>query len=177
MKKVSILSAIVLSSLVIGVTSCKKEDPAKALKVNLEQTATVNGKILINANESDSLPKWSAPQNVQILASVPYNQLNSNAYGNYTINSVNYNPATGEFTVVAPVGVNGSSIDIKIVDFKGTVITPVWVDTAYVNKTINVLWNGTSGNTPYLVPGEVYTLPTFELDGDYSVLPSVGDEI
>src|SRR5690606_38067357 len=132
----------------IGFNSCKKEDPAKALEINQEQTATINGKILINTNESDSLPKWSAAQNVQIIASVPYAELNSGATGTYMIKDVNYNAATGEFTIKAPVSANGSSINVKFADFKTQVIIPEIVDTVVTEKTINVIWTGQSATTP-----------------------------
>lgn len=179
MKKVSILASIALSGLLIGFTSCKKEDPAVALEVNQEQAATIQGKILINTNESDTLPKWSAAPNVQIVATVPYYQLNSNASGTYIIKDVVYNPTTGEFSIKAPVGANGSSVDVKFNDFKTTVIVPEWVDTSYVDKTIRVIWQGQSTSTPDLMPGEVYTLPTWQLNGagDYIKDPSVGEGI
>lgn len=179
MKKVSILASIALGGLLIGFTSCKKEDPAVALEINEEQSATINGKILINTNESDTLPKWSAAPNVQIIATVPFYQLNSNASGTYNINNIAYNPLTGEFAIKAPVGANGTQVNVKFADFKTTVIVPEWVDTANVDKTIKVIWQGQSTNTPELAPGEVYTLPTWQLSGagDYIKDPSVGDGI
>lgn len=179
MKKVSIFALIALGSLSIGVTSCSKEDPAKALEINKEQTATIHGKILINKNESDSLPKWSSAENVQVIASVPYAELNSDATGTYLIKDVTYNAATGEFTIVAPVSANGSSINVKFADFKGQVVVPTTIDTVQTTKTINVIWKGQSTSTIQLLPGEVYNLPNWQMDGStyYAEDPRVGDGI
>ncbi len=180
MKKVSIFALIALGSLSIGVTSCSKEDPAKALEINKEQTATIHGKILINKNESDSIPKWSSAENVQIIASVPYAELNSAASGTYLIKDVTYNAATGEFTIVAPVSANGSAINVKFADFKGQVVVPTIVDdTVQTSKTINVIWKGQSTTTEQLLPGEAYNLPNWQLNGSayYTEDPSVGDGI
>src|SRR5690606_30874217 len=127
-----------------------KEDPAEALEVNHEQSATINGKILINKDESDSIPKWSAANNIQVIASLPYSELNNHATGTYLIKDVTYNSNTGEFTIKTPVSANGSAVDVKFADFKGQVVIPVMVDTVLTQKTINVIWNGQSASTSTL---------------------------
>ncbi|RYZ46124.1 MAG: hypothetical protein EOP49_23900 [Sphingobacteriales bacterium] len=108
--------------------SCSKEDPAMPLEINAEQTATINGKILINKDENTATPKWAAPANVQIIATVPYSELNSSASGTYAIKTVSYNATTGEFSIVAPVSANGSVITVKFADFKGEVVVPAVVN-------------------------------------------------
>ncbi len=178
MKKASILALVALGGLAASVSSCKKEDPAKALEVNLSQTATVNGKILVNADESDSIPKWSAPTNLSVIATVPFNQLNpASAHGVYNVTNVNYDATSGEFTVVAPVGANGTDINIAINDFAGQVRIPKMVDTVMTSEVINVLWNGTTLHASNVLPGESRTLPTIELNGAYIRNASVGEEL
>lgn len=179
MKKVSIFALIALGGLSMGMASCSKEDPATPLEINAEQTATINGKILINKDENTATPKWAAPANVQIIATVPYSQLNSSASGTYTIKNVSYNATTGEFAIVAPVSANGSVITVKFADFKGEVVVPTVVNGTPSTETIKVIWNSKTANSNNLVPGEVYNLPTWELNGaaDYTIDNSVGDDI
>ncbi len=179
MKKVSIFALIALGGLSLGMSSCSKEDPAMPLEINAAQTATINGKILINTDEDTVAPKWAAPGNVQVIATVPYAELNSSASGTYTIKDVTFNAATGEFSIVAPVSANGSAITVKFADFKGQVIVPAVVDGEATTKTINVIWNSKTAVSNTLVPGEVYNLPTWELNGagDYTIDSSVGDDI
>lgn len=179
MKKVSIFALIALGGLSIGMTSCSKEDPATPLEINAAQTATVKGKILINTDENTATPKWAAPGNVQIIATVPYADLNSSATGTYMIKDVNFNAMTGEFSIVAPVSANGSVITVKFADFKGQVVVPAVVNGNPTTETINVIWNSKTATSNILVPGEVYNLPTWELNGagDYTIDNSVGDDI
>lgn len=179
MKKVSIFALIALGGLSMGMASCSKEDPATPLEINAEQTATINGKILINKDENTATPKWAAPANVQIIATVPYSELNSSASGTYTIKNVTYNATTGEFAIVAPVSANGSVITVKFADFKGEVVVPTVVNGTPSTETIKVIWNSKTANSNNLVPGEVYNLPTWELNGaaDYTIDNSVGDDI
>lgn len=161
------LAAIVLS---VGLNSCSKDDPADALNVDTERTATLKGKVLINANETD--PRWSAPATVTITATVPYNSLNSKATGNYVVpkENITYTAATGEFTIIAPVGVTGSTISVTLDQFPGTVTQSA--------GTINVIWNKSEGSEK-VTPGSVGYLPEWTKSGSgaYKVVSSVNDKI
>lgn len=157
------------------ISSCSTEDPATPLNVNMNQTATVCGKILINRNETVSPQIWSAPENISIMATVPYSSLNSSATGTYVIplSNITYKPS-GEFEIKAPVGIEGSTITVKFFDFKGTVKT---------NKkgegTYPVIWKGQTQTSTKLYPGETYYLTTWKLSGSnyYEFEINVDDEI
>jgi hypothetical protein len=190
MKKVSILALIALGGLTATVTSCKKEDPAKALEVNLENTATIKGKILLVADEHDTAAKFTTPSNLSILANVNYADLSDYANGGIlTVENVSYNAATGEFTIVAPVSTSYTTpVSVKFDNFKGKVTQSVpqydslGVVIGYEPKTVNVTWSLdnklNNPNVYYVNINEVTDLGTIILDNnDYTVDYNAGDKI
>ncbi|MDR2037197.1 MAG: hypothetical protein LBQ60_04670 [Bacteroidales bacterium] len=181
MKKVFSLLAMAAIVLSVGLSSCAKEDTADSLNVDLNRTATIKGKILINEDETKTEPTWSAPREVVISATVPYTSLNGNAAGGtYVIPSSNisYTASTGEFTITAPVGVSGSVVSVKLSQFTGSVRVADPAN-AGSSKTINVIWDSQEKDSNSAKPGETVYLDQWELSTDayYTEVKNAGDKI
>lgn len=178
MKK-QLKNVFVTAMLAVGLlfSSCAKEDPAIPLNVNMDQTATIHGKILVNKNEAATTQTWSAPDDFNVIATVPYSSLNSSAIGDYVIPSENisYNKSAGEFTIKAPVGIEGSNVTVKFSDFKGS----VRANKGGKELIYSVIWKGKSANTGKIYPNETFYLPTWKLNGSahYTIEASVNEDI
>lgn len=182
MKKVFSFFALVAVVLSVGLTSCGKEDVAEPLNVDLNRTATVKGKILVNADETKDAvdQKWSAPSNVTLTATVPYRSLNGSATGTYVVASdkIQYSSSTGEFSITVPVGINATTVTVKLAQFAGEVKKFVGVTTD--TKTYSVIWSSstddidvTPGTTGYLAPW----MKNASGGTDYTVVTNADDKI
>ena len=171
------LAAAVMS---LGLISCDTDDPAEGLNVNTSRTAEFRGVVLVNANETASYndQKWSAPdEELNISARVSYSQLGfGNTGGYYTIPSQNitYVRNTGEYTIISPVGLQGSSIEISIDNFKGSVKKYVSGE----EKNVEVIWNGISNiSTDKGYEGSVIYVANQLLSGSYNPVVNSGSNI
>lgn len=170
------LLSILAVVMVLGLTSCGKEDTATDLNVDLNRVATVQGKILINTDETISPARWSAPTSVKLIATVPYSSLNSGASGTYVIPQENINYGSdGTFTITAPVGVEGTAVTVKFEDFKGE----VRVADGTGSKSIKVIWKSQTTVSSRLFPDETGNLSNWELNGAgyYQKDVNSGDDI
>lgn len=176
MKKQLFSILAVTTALVLGLTSCAKEDTASNLEVDLSRTATIQGKILVNTDETAVNPRWSAPSTVSLIATVPYSSLNAQASGTYVIpkENISYESSTGIFTIKAPVSVQGTVVTVKFEDFKGEVRQPDGTGT----KTVKVIWKSQTRASVTVYPGETYNLTYWQLNGfGYIKDTNSGDDI
>ena len=172
------LAAAVMS---LSLISCDKDDPAEGLNVNTSRTAQFKGKVLINTNETVAYgdQKWDAPEDLKISAKVLYSDLGFSVTGEYYIipdANITYNKNTGEYTIVSPVGLQGSPIEISIDNFEGSVRTYVDGD----EKTIDVIWNAiTKITTSKGYDGSVIYVTDQKLSGSgsYKKVVNSGDKI
>ena len=147
MKKL-FFAALAVAMMSLSLISCDKDDPAEGLNVNTGKTAQFKGKVLINIDETASEQKWSAPFDLKISARVLYSELGfsfDGANSKYYVipaNSISY--SSGEYTIVSPVGLKGSKIEIAIDNFTGKVKKNVFEDGSYVKKDVDVIWNSIS---------------------------------
>ncbi|MDR0713569.1 MAG: hypothetical protein LBF89_04830 [Bacteroidales bacterium] len=172
MKRLSFL-AVTAIVVTIGFSSCSNDDPAQPLNVDWNQTATVYGKVLIVDDFTNTPRKWTTADKVNIVATVAYSSLNPQASGTYQIPSdkITYTPSTGEVQVVAPVGRNGTQVNLKLLNFKGSV--------KLSGGTIDVIWQGSTRTVYDLYPGDVaYLSDNWELKSSYDYTPvaNKGDE-
>ena len=145
MKRVFLFFVTAVITLSLGLTGCVKEDPAKALEVDLNRTATIDGRVLVFELEDEGI--WSVAKSVPMSARVRYTDLNEFAASGtyYTVDF--QTDAFGEFKVDVPVGANGSTrVEIRLHQFKSKVTPPVGDD-------INVIW-GVENKTEWIRPGE-----------------------
>lgn len=168
MKKQLFSILAVAAALVMGLSSCSKDDPSTPLNIELEKTATIQGTILYNGDVTKALAdqKWSAPDAVTIIATLPYANLHTSAAGTYTIPSdkISYNKSTGEFTIIAPVGTSATTVTVKVCAFKGTLKKNVNGD----DKTVDGVWSESTA-TASVKRGEVYYLaPMKKVEADFT---------
>jgi hypothetical protein len=183
MKKVFSFFALAAVALSVGLTSCGKEDVAEPLNVDLNRTATVKGKILVNTDETKAAAdqKWSAPGGVTLTATVPYSSLNGSAKtGDYVVaaEKIQYSSSTGEYTITVPVGVNATTVTVKLAQFTGEVKrnVPGTTDT----KTYSVIWSGSTGSVS-VTPGTTGYIAEWKKNGQgttgYTVVTNADDKI
>ena len=176
MKK-QLFSILAMAVLALGLTSCAKDDPATVVEIDHTRTATVQGKILVNTDETITPARWSAPSSVNFIATLPYSSLHSGASGTYVIpqENISYNSSTGEFTITAPVGYNGSAVTVKFEDFKGEVRKNVGGN----QTNVKVIWKTKTASAVTVHPGETNNLTYWKLNGstDYTVDTNAGDDI
>lgn len=153
--------SVALLSCGVAFTACNNNDPAEPLTYNSAQTATIKGKVLVNADETATPEVWSAaPAGIVIEASIP----NSSIYGNQAAGEyrarVGYNATTGEYSATVPVGYNGSPVTITVKDFLGTV--KVTENGAPVD--CEVVWHSATTSAT-LEPGDVVYERNIEFEG------------
>lgn len=167
--------AIVALALSFGLSSCGNEDPASPLTVNTSRTATIEGVVLVNANETATPAKYSAPENaVTVEALIPYSSLipGGGATGNYRVTGTTN--ADGTYSLSVPVGANPTTVTVKVLGFKGSVRKTV----SGTDKTINVYWKSQTKSAAGLSQGDL-SLQNFTLNGSayYEEVKSDGSEI
>jgi hypothetical protein len=180
MKK-KFLSILTVLAFTLGLVSCSSsEDPAEPLYVNLERTATITGKILVNEDETSLSSVWKAPNGVtaaSFIATIPYSDLNSGATGTYIIpqENITYESNTGIFKIKAPVSVRGSVVTVKFQDFNGNVRMLVNGS----GRTVPVIWQSKTLTSDKVFPRETYNLPYWKLNGSYFYIidTKAGDDI
>jgi hypothetical protein len=162
-------------------TACSNEDPAEPLTHNAYQTATIQGKVLLNSDETLTDPKWSAPANLTVVAEVSNASITGQyaAQGDYRVEAV-CNPSSGEYSVEVPVSNTGSQVRIIVNNFPGSVKVRTYdpVQAAYVNVTREVVW-GSRQLTVSVKPGDVSINNNLLFNGSYyyTVVPNAGSEI
>ncbi len=122
MKK-SIFKLMALTALVgaVSLTSCKKEDPAKAVEINvMEKTAVVSGTILVDSEVTDSATYVNktyvgAPQQ-QIIVRVKYSEINSDYESKDDYWQGVANITDGKFSITIPVGEAGATPEFILSD-------------------------------------------------------------
>ena len=166
MKNVSNFMVLAVIMLSLGLVSCVKEDPAKPLDVDWTRTAVVKGTLLYNTdlNKPLSEQKWSAPAITSdaFVVTVPYSSLNSGASGTYRVpnKDISYN-SNGEFSVTVPVGVNATTITVKVSDFAGS------RKLAGADRAVDGIWSFTVGSNPRtvsLMPGQTGFITNWYVD-------------
>ena len=172
--------AMLALALILG--GCAKEDPAKPLEVDWNRTAVVTGWFSVNADitKDRDQQKFSAPSvdNMSVgdlfVVTLPYSSLNSGASGTYVLpkNKIVYNDY-GQFTITVPVGVSGSDITVKMLDFEGALKKEVDGSA----KTLTVIWKAStkSGTASNLMPGAIHYFPAWTLDA--AVAPYTNPEV
>jgi hypothetical protein len=165
----------------VALTACNNDDPAEALTYDAYQTATIQGKVLVNSDETLTDPKWSAPTNLTVVAEVSNASITGQyqATGDYRVEAV-CNTSTGEYSVEIPVSNTGSQVRITVKDFPGTVKVRTYdsVQDAYINVTRNVVWRSRQINAS-VKPGDVSINNNLLFNGssNYTVVPDAGSEI
>lgn len=171
-KKLFGLLSVCCMALVLGFTSCKQEDPAEPLNVNMDKYATIQGTVLINKNTSldaDAQRYSSIRPDDFILTTVIRNaELNALAgasSGNWTrifTGKEYYNDTDGTFTIKVPVGEEPTSVKLVLSD----VITN-WIRTnGDMTENVKARWNLPDGNviTVTLSEGQVLVLDEWILE-------------
>lgn len=158
------MAAIVLS---LGLSGCAKEDPANALDVDMNRTATINGTILVNADitKAPADQKYSAPAitNESFIVTVPYSALNSGAAGTYVLPKDKITYSSGKYVITVPVGVSNTQVTIKISDFTGSLKKTV----SGADKTVDVIWKASAKQaSKTVVAGETAYMSDILLDGN-----------
>jgi len=172
MKKVFnffVSAAIGLSTVVFS--SCEaKEDPAKPVEVNMAKTATINGRLLCNVDRTLAEQRLTAPPttSVDLGASIEYHFIRSGLLGTYVIDNITYNPTTGDFTIVVPVGNDGGTVNIWLSPFTGT--QRQFGIGGSVERAGS--WSASISNQ-FVRPGQTIIIPTIELTFNEST--AVGD--
>ncbi len=151
MKKFFKSVAVVFAALSLGLTSCSTEDPASPLTVNVDQTAEIQGTVLMRQNlkpNSKDKITFDAPQELNLRVTVAYKDLsgNSSASGNYVVSkdNISYNKNTGKYSIKVPVSQDGCDVKIGIADFYGTQNTQSTEDPDKYNE-INGVWKYSAG--------------------------------
>lgn len=108
----------------LSFNSCKQEDPAKPLEVNMEKYATIKGPVLVYMDETVDAPSFSSiPLNhFSLTTSIANSDLNLLAVGN-TGNwteifrgNEHYDTVSGMFTIRVPVGEGPTKVDLTLSD-------------------------------------------------------------
>jgi len=181
MKRVFSFFAATVIILSTGMNSCTK-DTAKPLEVDWNRTATVKGAVLVNSDVTKiTSEQVYAAADITVdnfIVTIDYGELTTGASGTYTLpkDKILYNESDGTYTIVAPVGANGTTINVKVADFPGSlrkmaelVATPydvVWKSSSFPKSIVNVM------------PGEIRYNNNILLDGNtsshYSIVVSDG---
>jgi len=162
-----LVAALVLT---VSLNGCEGEDPAEAMLVDWERTATIKGHIFVVDDFTTIDPKLVAPEQskVKITALVPYYQLLGNANGFYVVpaEKIKYTAASGLYEIEAPVGPSGTDVYILFEDFSGTVKKFV----ANKQEEISGFWRASefSQYASELVGGETRNLDDILLYGNSS---------
>jgi hypothetical protein len=149
--------AVAIVALGVTFSACKKDDPAEPLTYDFSRTATVQGKVLVIADETTDEIVWAAYP-ATVVAEVSNSELVDGAQGGTYRTKATYNAATGEYSVKVPVGEEGSNVRIIVQDFSGKVrINDVDEDNEPIERDIDALWRSRTLSTPTLYHGDVYT--------------------
>ena len=122
MKKVNLIFASAVFALTVGLSGCAKEDPAKPLEINKNQTATFTGKVLYINNTALTPQTWAAPAltSSDFMVTIDYKELNPLASGTYVVGNENVKYSNGVFTFDAPVALAGTTVTVVISNKGGT---------------------------------------------------------
>lgn len=127
MKKQLFSILAVAAALVLSLSNCSNDDPADALEVNIERTATITGTIVIQQNQqrdADGKLYYSVPQMTanDIKVTVAYTQLGYAVAGVYEVptSNITFDTATGRYTIISPVGPSATDVVITLNDISGT---------------------------------------------------------
>ena len=157
------VTAIILSS---SLNSCT-HDTAKPLEVDWNRTATVKGVVLVNSDVSviTSEQMYTAADisanNFRV--EIDYADLVTGASGTFFLpkNKITYDNTDGTFSMVVPVGTNGSLIEIYVTEFPGKLRKMAELEA----KTYDVVWRAPSMDV-FVMPGETNHNNNFLLDGN-----------
>ena len=129
MKKQLFSILAVAAALVLSLSSCSKDDPADAVQIKTERTATVSGTIVIPQNrkpDADGKYYYAVPQMTasDITATVTYAELmaDTTLTGTYTVpaENITFDAATGKYTVTTTVSHTETELVITLNDINGT---------------------------------------------------------
>jgi hypothetical protein len=129
MKKFMSVFAAIFVMFAVLMVSCDKDETGTSFSVNLLKKATIKGYVYAQLDlTTDGLEK--APPATRIVISIPYNNLNSLASGNYKDTA--FVNAEGSFEIEVPVGTNNATVTIIPLPFEtnqvqalGSVETPI----------------------------------------------------
>ena len=156
MKKVFRFFVAAAIALPLALSSCSKEDPAEPLEVDLTKSGTFKVTLLAVTNTFASPQVYAAAPITKdnIVATVPYNTLNSSASGNYLIpkGNIDYNTSTGVLEVKnVPTVENGITLTVKIIPVLGTRTEPSSTGTESVS--VAGIWSYSYSITENILPG------------------------
>jgi hypothetical protein len=152
--------------------SCAKEDPAKPVDYSApEKQATLQGKVLINENETLTPQKYSAKAGVTVIASVAYSQLNP-GLGSGSFSATATTDSKGEFTLAVPATSSGVSVTLAVNDVQGskTVTSPSGSAEVQQGK-----WSFAISSIYDLQSGQTKILPV--IYGYFTQIKSAGDDV
>jgi hypothetical protein len=117
--KRKIFSVMALAAVLMS-ASCAKEDPAKPVDYSApEKQATIQGKLLVNTDQTLTEPKYSAISGITIIATVSYSELNPGSGSGAFSTSATTN-SNGEFTLKVPSTPSGVTVSFAVNDVEGS---------------------------------------------------------
>jgi len=149
MKRVFSFFLVIAIFLSLGVNSCTNEDPAKPLDVNLKRTATIKVVLLIDNDETDMITKWTTPKDLRdyFYVTVDYSDLiDCEDCGKYVLPNDRITYSNGTYSFEAPVGINPTTVNIRISAFEGEVKQGP-------DTYVDVVWSSSEGKIEGLTPG------------------------
>lgn len=150
MKKHLFSVLAVATALILGLSSCAKEDPASPLNADMTQTATIIGYITYEPNLSIPAPNTTVfvpSANVKITATMNYSDIKAGTTGKFIL-PTSYDESTGLYKVEVPATNNAAAnVTVSIDSYVGTQI-----DGANVTK--KGTWKPTSPGAVAVNKGE-----------------------
>ena len=169
-------SAIVLAAALVSASCSKEEDPAKPVDYAApEKQATIQGRLLVNNDQTVTEQKYSAMAGVLIIASVRYADLNPNGVGAGVFSTRVTTDSRGEFTLTVPATAGGVPVYLAISDVKGSRNEAVVSATGTKNEKKEGKWYFDPPANLYVQSGQTVILSA--IVGDFAQIKSSGDRV
>jgi len=169
MKRVFSFFTVTALVLLVSLNGCVQEDPAKPMEIDWSRTATLKGVVMVNSDvtkvSSDQVWRAADITSDNFIVTINYPDLANGATGVYTVPKENivYTKSDG-YTIVAPVGLYGTTIRIKVTDFNGTLLRMV----DFESTNLDVVWRSSDQEKAVsnVMGGETRYVQDIMLDGN-----------
>jgi hypothetical protein len=170
------LAAILMSA------SCAKEDPAKPIDYSApEKQATIQGKLLINTNETLPIEnqRYSAISGITIKATVSYSSLSGNFSQRGGFTTTTTTNSQGEFTLQVPATEDGVSVSFTVnpKDGRKTVIAGYTSTNTPITKEQSGFWSFYIPQQNSVKPGQIIIIPLTTITVSFAEDVKVNDPV